>query len=236
MPGRLAVTPLGTELLDDPAADPAAVARVAAQHRARQPLVRRRRRGAVRAGHGCCAACPAATPLTLLDLGTGAGRPPSRARSAGPRRAGIRAAAARPGAEPARGRAGAERRRALRGRLRRRAAARGQDRGHRAGEPGGPPFRPAASVVRLLRTCDALARRAVIVADLRRGRLAPLAFRVGSRLLGFDPVTMADGHDLHSARLHRRRAARLLARGGRSRARCTGGRDTAWSRPGGPVS
>jgi hypothetical protein len=33
----------------------------------------------------------------------------------------------------------------------------------------------------------------VVVADLRRGLLAPLAFRVGSTALGFDPVTKADG-------------------------------------------
>jgi hypothetical protein len=33
----------------------------------------------------------------------------------------------------------------------------------------------------------------VIVADLRRGRLAPLAFWVGARALGFDRYTVADG-------------------------------------------
>jgi hypothetical protein len=49
------------------------------------------------------------------------------------------------------------------------------------------------SAVRLFRTCDALARVGVVVADLRRGRLAPLAFRLGAGALGFDPVTIADG-------------------------------------------
>jgi len=49
------------------------------------------------------------------------------------------------------------------------------------------------SAIRLVRTCDALARLGVVVADLRRGRLAPLAFRVGSTALGFDPITKADG-------------------------------------------
>jgi hypothetical protein len=49
------------------------------------------------------------------------------------------------------------------------------------------------SAVRLFRTCDRLARRAVIVADLRRGLLGPLAFWCGARALGFDGVTVADG-------------------------------------------
>jgi hypothetical protein len=49
------------------------------------------------------------------------------------------------------------------------------------------------SAMRLFRTCGALARVGVVIADLRRGRLAPLAFRVGAAVLGFDPVTRADG-------------------------------------------
>jgi SAM-dependent methyltransferase len=49
------------------------------------------------------------------------------------------------------------------------------------------------SVVQLFRACDRIARRAVIVTDLRRAGLAMLAFRWGSRLLRFDPVTTADG-------------------------------------------
>jgi hypothetical protein len=32
-----------------------------------------------------------------------------------------------------------------------------------------------------------------VIADLRRGRLGPLAFWVGARALRFDPVTVADG-------------------------------------------
>jgi len=74
---------------------------------------------------------------------------------------------------------------------------------------GAPPFRDKSvdiillsqvahhltndSVVRLFRACDRLARRAVIVADLRRGALGPLAFWCGARALGFDSVTVADG-------------------------------------------
>ncbi|MGH7525249.1 MAG: methyltransferase domain-containing protein, partial [Gemmatimonadales bacterium] len=50
-----------------------------------------------------------------------------------------------------------------------------------------------AAVVRLLRTCDRLARLGVVVADLRRGRLAQVAFWCGARALGFDRYTVADG-------------------------------------------
>jgi SAM-dependent methyltransferase len=49
------------------------------------------------------------------------------------------------------------------------------------------------SVVELLRACDRIARRAVVVTDLRRAGLAVIAFRWGARLLRFDPVTVADG-------------------------------------------
>jgi ubiquinone/menaquinone biosynthesis C-methylase UbiE len=45
----------------------------------------------------------------------------------------------------------------------------------------------------LLRECDRVARLAVIVTDLRRSRVAEIAFRIGSRLLGFDPATRSDG-------------------------------------------
>ena len=74
---------------------------------------------------------------------------------------------------------------------------------------GAPPFREKSvdlvlasqllhhlapdSAVRLLRTCDRLARVGVVVADLRRGRLAPAAFHVGARLLRFDRYTRVDG-------------------------------------------
>jgi hypothetical protein len=49
------------------------------------------------------------------------------------------------------------------------------------------------SVVELFRTCDGLARRAVIIADLRRTPLAQAAFWCGSRLLRLDPITAVDG-------------------------------------------
>jgi hypothetical protein len=53
-------------------------------------------------------------------------------------------------------------------------------------------FSPRA-VVRLLRECDRVARRAVVVADLRRSRAAAVGFRLASRVLGFDADTRRDG-------------------------------------------
>jgi hypothetical protein len=54
-------------------------------------------------------------------------------------------------------------------------------------------LRRRRSAVRLFRECDRIARRAVVVADLRRGRLGPLVWWVGARALRFTPVTVADG-------------------------------------------
>jgi hypothetical protein len=53
-------------------------------------------------------------------------------------------------------------------------------------------FSPAA-IVHLFRECNRVARRAVIVADLRRSTLAALGFRMAGSLLGFDPHTVRDG-------------------------------------------
>ncbi len=49
------------------------------------------------------------------------------------------------------------------------------------------------TIVAICRAADRLARRGVIVADLRRSSIAAAGFRIGSRLLRFDPVTRADG-------------------------------------------
>lgn len=49
------------------------------------------------------------------------------------------------------------------------------------------------TIVAICRAADRLARRGVIVADLRRSAVAAAGFRIGSRLLRFDPVTRADG-------------------------------------------
>ncbi len=49
------------------------------------------------------------------------------------------------------------------------------------------------AVIRLFRECNRLARRAVVISDLRRADLATLAYHCGARLLRFDPVTLSDG-------------------------------------------
>ena len=190
MTGHLGVSSRGTELLDDPAADPAVVTR------SLRNVARANRwfggAAAVRYGLGLLLrGLPRGQPLTLLDLGTGAGDLPRRAVGWARRRGHL----LRP--------LGLE--------LSRPAAALAAS----AGVPcavacaGVPPLKQRSvdivlvsqvahhfsreSAIRLLRTCDALARLGVVVADLRRGRLAPLAFRVGSTALGFDPITKADG-------------------------------------------
>jgi ubiquinone/menaquinone biosynthesis C-methylase UbiE len=53
-------------------------------------------------------------------------------------------------------------------------------------------FSPDA-IVRLVRECSRVARRAVILADLRRSALAAVGFRVAGHALRFDPETMRDG-------------------------------------------
>jgi SAM-dependent methyltransferase len=190
MTGHLGVSSLGTELLDDPTADPAAVTL------SLRNVARANRwfggAAAVRYGLGLLLRdLPRRQPLTLLDLGTGAGDLPRRAVGWARRRGHV----LRP--------LGLE--------LSRPAAALAAS----AGVPcavacaGVPPLKQRSvdivlvsqvahhftreSAIRLVRTCDALARLGVVVADLRRGRLAPLAFRVGSTALRFDPVTKADG-------------------------------------------
>lgn len=186
----LAPSPVGTELLDDPAADPRAVAE------SLRNLTRANRwfGGAAAVRHGLgrvLAGVPRGARMTLLDLGTGAGDLPRMA---------VRVAAWR----------------GIRlhplGLERSRTAALLARRG---GVPcavacaGAPPLREKSvdlvlvsqfahhlapdSAVRLLRTCDRLARVGVVVADLRRGWLAGIAFGLGARVLRFDPLTLADG-------------------------------------------
>jgi SAM-dependent methyltransferase len=187
---RLRITPLGVELLDDPAADPDTVIRSLSN-------VARANRwfgGAAAVRHGLrrlLRGVPRDRPLTLLDLGTGAGDLPGGA----VRWARRRGYTLRP--------VGLE--------LSPTAAAMAV----RAGVPcavacaGAPPVREKSvdlvllsqvvhhftldSTVRLLRTCDALARIGVVVADLRRGPMAPIVFWVGARALRFDRTTVADG-------------------------------------------
>jgi len=186
----LSPSPIGVELLDDPAADPATVAE------SLRNIARANRwfGGAAAVRHGLAralAGVPAGTRLTLADLGTGLGDLPRAAArwaarhgvclvTVGLERSPVAARLALAGGVPC-----------------------------AVGCAGTPPFREKsvdvvlvsqvahhladASAVRLFQTCDRLARRAVVVADLRSGPLGPLAFWVGARVLGFDPVTVADG-------------------------------------------
>ena len=222
----LSITPIGAELLDDPAANPAAVAE------SLRNIGRANRwfggAAAVRFGLArTLANVPPGTTLSLLDLGTGLGDLPRVAVRWGAAR-GIRVVPValevnRVAATLASG----------------------------SGVPtalacaGAPPFRDKgvdvvlvsqvahhlseASVVHLLKTCDRLARRAAIVADLRRSPIARRAFWCGAQLLRFDPVTVADGitsirrgfspHELSSlmaragveGRVYRRPGFRLVA-------------------------
>ncbi len=194
-----AVAPLGTELLDDPGADPAVVARSlgniaranwwfggrAAALWGIDQLLRR----AVGARH----ALPLrhAHPVTLLDIGTGAGDLPVAAVERAARRGRSMRAL------------GLERS-PVAARL---ASARGVP--TLLGCAGHLPVRPGAvdivllsqvahhlaadAAVDLFRAVSRLARIGVVVADLRRSELAVASFRIGSALLGFDAVTRADG-------------------------------------------
>jgi 2-polyprenyl-3-methyl-5-hydroxy-6-metoxy-1,4-benzoquinol methylase len=207
----LSITSIGVELLDDPRANPAAVAE------SLRNIARANRwfggAAAVRFGlHQTLGGVPPGSTLSLLDLGTGLGDLPGFA---------VRWAAAR-GVRllPA----GIE--------LSPIAAVLAR----KAGVPtavacaGAPPIRDKsvdvvlvsqvahhlteASVVHLLRTCDRLARQAVIVADLRRHRVAGPAFWCGAHLLGFDSVTVADGMTSIRRGFSREELLRLMARAG----------------------
>ena len=186
----LAVRRIGTELLDDPGAPPGTV-EASLRNIARSNRwfggAAALRYGLARLLHGV----PAGRALTLLDLGTGSGDLPRAAVAWGARR-GLRI---RPfGLE-----------------LSHVAARLAQARGVPTAVAcaGVPPLAPKSvdlvsasmvahhfepeSVVQLFRVCDGLARRGVVICDLERAALGAAAFRVGARLLGFDPVTVADG-------------------------------------------
>jgi 2-polyprenyl-3-methyl-5-hydroxy-6-metoxy-1,4-benzoquinol methylase len=187
---ELLITAVGAELLDDPAADPTTVAQ------SLRNVARANRwfggAAAVRFGLSrTIGKLPAGARLTLLDLGTGLGDLP---------RVAVRWAARR-GIQlvPI----GLERSRAAA------ALARNNGVATTVACAGTPPVGDkavdlvllsqvahhlaASSVVHLLRTCDRLARRGVIVADLRRSPMAVPCFWCGARALGFDRVTLSDG-------------------------------------------
>lgn len=186
----MAMSPIGTEALDDPSADPALVRRML-DDIARANRWFGGRRTVQRGLAALFDAAPAQPTWTLLDIGTGAGDLPLAAVRWGARR-GI---TLRPlGLE----RIPAAARLAV-----------------RHGVPtvlGCGSALPVASrsvdvalvsqvahhldddaVVRLFAECHRVARRGVIIADLRPSRTAELAFRVGGRLLGLHPVTVGDG-------------------------------------------
>jgi hypothetical protein len=188
--GMLAVRRIGTELLDDPAA-PAGTVEASLRNIARS---NRWFGGSAALQYGLSRVlrrAPSDRPLSLLDLGTGSGDLPRVAVSWGARR-GFRI---RPfGLELSPVAARLARRRGV---------------PTIVGCAGAPPVPPKSvdivslsmvahhfepeSVVRLFRICDGLARVGVVICDLERAALSAAAFRVGARLLGFDPVTVADG-------------------------------------------
>jgi predicted nicotinamide N-methyase len=184
------ISPVGHELLDDPHADPRTVATSLGN------IARANfwfgGRAAVRFGLArLLADVPPGRTLTLLDIGTGSGDLPRDA---------MRWAAGRGiGLAPV----GLERSRTA-ARLAGAAAVPTV-----VGCAGALPFADRAfdlvlmsqvahhlaadATVDLFRSAARVARIGVVVADLRRARLAQLLFEVGARLLRFDRVTRVDG-------------------------------------------
>lgn len=189
--GGLGTSPLGTELLDDPDADPAAV-RASLLHIARANRWFGGRSAVLWGLRRVLAGVRPGTRLSLLDIGTGAGDLPRAARRWARRRGleldvfGLERSAM--------------------------AAALARDNRVHAvvADAGAIPVRPGsvdivllsqvahhfapASTEALFRSCHRIARRALLVSDLRRSRAASVAFSVGARLLRFDRVTRTDGH------------------------------------------
>ena len=190
MNGAFVLSPVGDELLDDPAADPGTVAASL-----RDIAVANRWLGGTWAAlHGIgrvLDGVPRGSRVTLLDIGTGHGDVPRAAVRWG-RRRGIDIVPL--GLELSTVAAGLA---------------------VRAGVPtavadvAAPPVAERSVDVVLLsqvahhfsheslgglaRSCDRLARRGVVIADLRRSGVAAIGFRLGARFLGFDPVTRLDG-------------------------------------------
>lgn len=206
-----ALAPFGTELLDDPAADPAIVARSLANI-ARANWWFGGTAAALWGIDQLLEGVPRDRPVSLLDIGTGAADLPAAAiRHSG--RRGRRLSAI-----------GLERSPVAAGL----AAARGFP--AVIGCAGQLPVRPgsvdivlisqvahhlaADAAADLFRAATSLARIGVVVADLRRSELAVAAFRLGSTLLGFDAVTRADGITSVRRGYHVGELAELAARAG----------------------
>ena len=186
----LASAPVGVELLDDPAADPAVV-RSSLYHIARS---NRWLGGHAALRFGLSLALrspPRGAEFTLFDVGTGAGDLPLEAQRWGERH-GIRIRSV-----------GLDRSFT--------AAALAQENGVTTlvGCAGTLPVRSRSvdlvlvsqvihhlrrdAAILLLEECDRIARHAVIVTDLERSRLAVAGFWVVSRILKFDAATRTDG-------------------------------------------
>ena len=190
MTDALSISPVGAELLDDPAADAGTV-----EASLRDIAVANRWLGGTAAAlHGLgrvLAGIPRGSRATLLDIGTGHGDLPRAAVRWG-RRRGIEIV---PVALELNAVAAAL---ALRAGIPTAVA-----------DAAAPPVAAGSvdvvlvsqvahhfsrdSAVWLALTCDRLARRGVVIADLRRSAIAAVGFRLGARLLGFDPVTRLDG-------------------------------------------
>ena len=190
MKDALSISPVGAELLDDPAADAGTV-----EASLRDIAVANRWLGGTAAAlHGLgrvLAGIPRGSRVTLLDIGTGHGDLPQAAVRWG-RRRGIEIVPI-----------------ALE--LNAVAAALAVQAGipTAVADAAAPPVAPKSvdvvlmsqvmhhfsreSAARLAATWDGLARRGVVVADLRRSVIAAAGFRIGARLLRFDPVTRSDG-------------------------------------------
>ena len=186
---RLSLSTTGTELLDDPGADPKVVTR------SLRNIARANfwfgGQAAVRYGLARVLKDTPPGPVALLDVGTGMGDIPIMARQWG-RRHGweirplgleVHSAAAR--------------------------LAAGQGLAVVLGCGGDLPLRTGcvdvvvvsqlahhlddAGCRALFLECSRVARRGVVIADLHRSRAAGVGFWFGSRLLGFDAVTITDG-------------------------------------------
>ncbi len=181
-------SPTGTELLDDPAADPAAVA-LSLRHIGRS---NRWFGGLGAARYGLAQVLRGVRGrVTLLDVGTGGGDLPAElARWAAARGIGLRpfGVERHPVAARVARASGLAMVRACGGTL--------------PVRTGGVDVVLVSQVahhlapdacVALLAECRRAARLGVVVADLRRSRAARIGFWIGSRLLGFDRVTCADG-------------------------------------------
>jgi 2-polyprenyl-3-methyl-5-hydroxy-6-metoxy-1,4-benzoquinol methylase len=177
-------SPIGHELLDDPAADPATVTE-SFRNLARSNWWFG---GAAAVHFGLAQLIPATrgATLTLLDVGTGAGDLPRRAaRWAG--RRGVRLEGI-----------GFERSRVAA------ALAQGAGLPSVVGCAGALPFRARSAdivlmsqlihhlsreaAVDVIRAASQVARVGVVLADLRRSAVAVIGFRIGAELLGFDPA------------------------------------------------